>query len=46
MQDVDRTITAKNRDRFAQNITVFRRHMSNVTQSMPLMPSPFESLLS
>lgn len=46
MIDVERKITPKNRDRFTQNVTVFRRDINGQSiQALPPIPNPFQQLL-
>eukprot|EP01135_Chromosphaera_perkinsii_P004888 Nk52_evm8s303 gene=Nk52_evmTU8s303 len=33
MQDIDRSLSPKNRDRFTQNVTIFRREITNLLRS-------------
>jgi len=46
MVEVERKITPKNRDRFTQNVTVFRRDINGVSvQALPPITNPFAPLL-
>jgi len=46
MSEVERKITPKNRDRFTQNVTVFRRDINGQSiQALPPITNPFQQLL-